>query len=606
MTTEPNLNDMDFLEVNEARIRFYLKTFGVDLLIATKSLLLMHPSVLTCVTAEEYDDYYHTLEQPFFANRNIMHTGFHVETILRQLILAYNQREIDKTVKEVKNDVEEMHKTIKEVRESLKELKSTLHDIDNDLKNLHHDYNEFNRSMKHLSKDIEDSKNEILHEQKKSFDHVYRHFNRMEDALKDFEKDIKTHFDNAFDDFKKKVDDAFDDFKKHFDEIIDRLRKQIKDAIEDAEDSIKHHTENKIDNLKHSINTHIDDTFREDSNYWEIFKRFLNEEVNRIINHAISRIKGIDELITLTQLGMGLGDIGTSCDNILTSIGGCIESVAAVGAVATAATSAAGAAASYSKQNHYRCGHILSKSENILRKTKTIENCFSPFKPNYYKWLDDNLSKKHGDIEKALDQYQKDHYDDIVKLVSNGCSKASDTISNDVANKIVGESWSKTNGTTSFYPTIVFIMKEFQTDGTDRRAQIKLRYLKNPEDITDEDVGKLIIKAESLRDFSYFYGIKRINFVSKNKLIKTTLYVKEENEAYKVLDSFGKLVELEWDQSDITITDGGRRGSITRRNKPLINIEPFVENYNDVFKVKLYRVVLLINGLRKPIILFQD
>ena len=44
--------------------------------------------------------------------------------------------------------------------------------------------------------------------------------------------------------------------------------------------------------------------------------------------------------------------------------------------------------------------------------------------------------------------------------------------------------------------------------------------------------------------------------------------------------------------------------SITRRNRPLAGIAAQYDDYNLVFQVEIYRIVLLVNGIENPIIRF--
>ncbi len=44
--------------------------------------------------------------------------------------------------------------------------------------------------------------------------------------------------------------------------------------------------------------------------------------------------------------------------------------------------------------------------------------------------------------------------------------------------------------------------------------------------------------------------------------------------------------------------------SITRRNRPLAGIAAQYDDYNLVFQVEIYRIVLLVNGIESPVILF--
>lgn len=180
------------------------------------------------------------------------------------------------------------------------------------------------------------------------------------------------------------------------------------------------------------------------------------------------------------------------------------------------------------------------------------------------------------------------------------------TISNAVTSKIIGESYSKWNSTNSYYPTIIFIMKELGPDTNIRRAQIKLRYVKKADEIDEKDIELLTEKASSLSNFQYVYGTLRVNFVSKDKNSKTTIFVSKKEEAIKLLNAFCDLCQIKWDESDLTFTQGAKRLPITRRSNPLGDYQIDIEDYNTEFTIQIHRIALLINGLEKPIILYDQ
>ena len=59
-----------------------------------------------------------------------------------------------------------------------------------------------------------------------------------------------------------------------------------------------------------------------------------------------------------------------------------------------------------------------------------------------------------------------------------------------------------------------------------------------------------------------------------------------------------------FEENNLSYTSGPRRVSITRRDGPLAGIPAQYDDYNLVFQVEIDRVVLLVNGIERPIVLF--
>lgn len=75
-------------------------------------------------------------------------------------------------------------------------------------------------------------------------------------------------------------------------------------------------------------------------------------------------------------------------------------------------------------------------------------------------------------IVEAINQLPDQIYDKF----QEGMPAAAETVSDQVALKVVGESYYKWNSVSSFYPTVVFIFREVETLHRPKRTQIKTRY----------------------------------------------------------------------------------------------------------------------------------
>nr|QWE36188.1 hypothetical protein [Oedogonium capilliforme]QWE36193.1 hypothetical protein [Oedogonium capilliforme] len=198
---------------------------------------------------------------------------------------------------------------------------------------------------------------------------------------------------------------------------------------------------------------------------------------------------------------------------------------------------------------------------------------------------------------------------DLLKVYSKNVTRSmSEDVSELVALKIVGESYFKWNLTTSYYPTVVFIFKEVSKDlvGIYRRVQIKLRYFKESNEVNSNDVSSLRKQCNDLKNLEYMYGQVRVNFVPPNKVGKTNLFVQDKETAIYLLAILCQIAGVEFNEGCLSLTEGRKKSFITRRTIPLDNYEPVLDSYQTIFKVRLYRVVLLINGLPQPIIIFRN
>jgi hypothetical protein len=64
-------------------------------------------------------------------------------------------------------------------------------------------------------------------------------------------------------------------------------------------------------------------------------------------------------------------------------------------------------------------------------------------------------------------------------------------------------------------------------------------------------------------------------------------------------------MDEDFDPSNVSFTVGRKRKTVTGRSTPLQGIRFQQDDYNSIFPLELYRVVLMINGLESPIVLFQ-
>ena len=83
------------------------------------------------------------------------------------------------------------------------------------------------------------------------------------------------------------------------------------------------------------------------------------------------------------------------------------------------------------------------------------------------------------------------------------------------------------------------------------------------------------------------------------------MYGESNHQIVQLFESILPVIEEPFQPNNLSYTSGPRKISITRRNKPLAGIPAQYDDYNLVFQVEIYRVVLLVNGIESPIVLLQ-
>jgi len=175
-----------------------------------------------------------------------------------------------------------------------------------------------------------------------------------------------------------------------------------------------------------------------------------------------------------------------------------------------------------------------------------------------------------------------------------------------VADKVVGESFARYNNTTSFYPTLIVVCLEKKQGPNKRRCQFKIKFNKLPDEITERDISDLKKHFSELKTHYINVGNMRATYVSSDKKFKNVLFVKEEKDAKDFFKFILPLVGREYDEKCFSFTTGRDRTSITRRKDPLSKLEPQTVNYREPFHAELYRVVLLVNGLERPLVIYRS
>lgn len=79
------------------------------------------------------------------------------------------------------------------------------------------------------------------------------------------------------------------------------------------------------------------------------------------------------------------------------------------------------------------------------------------------------------DLLKKAENWYKELIKEIKKMIDDFKKDLITEISDEICNKIVGESYYKWNSTNSFYPTLMFKFKEENINNRTRTTQLKLK-----------------------------------------------------------------------------------------------------------------------------------
>lgn len=205
-------------------------------------------------------------------------------------------------------------------------------------------------------------------------------------------------------------------------------------------------------------------------------------------------------------------------------------------------------------------------------------------------------------IESLLDA----KFEDLKKYLSDWKADLIKEIAQEVSLQVVGESYYKWDSVSTYYPTITFLFKEQGVSQYPRKSQIKLRLSKRNEELTDLDIKKLRTNCSLIVNSTYCYGTQRFNYVSTDKRFKTTVFGDNSSQIKALFNSLFKVISEPFEERNLSITSSRSRLNQTRRKSPLGDSDVNYISYNTPFVVKFKKAVLLVNGLKSPIVLAES
>ena len=351
----------------------------------------------------------------------------------------------------------------------------------------------------------------------------------------------------------------FNIFKNQLFDLLNQGFEQLTSHINDSNEHLKEFINHQADGLKEEIKECVQveaEGVKEDlKEYIRVESESIKQDVKVHLDYAEARI--------IAALEEGFASVTTA---ITVAVEGLLKAQTAMLLTAIGAVEATVDTALYSVRS------VLSRLQEIKEELSSIPE----------------------NVVKRLKQVYNKHKQEVILAISE-----------EVSLRIVGESYYKWNSTNSFYPTLVLKFKETHVFQKARVTQLKAKLKYTSAQLTDQILRELQLKIDGIKDLSYCHGPTRGNFVAKDKHFKTTVFANDKQEIETLLKAVLQVVEEPFIERNLSVTFGRKRESITRCTKPLGNTPVYVQDYNQSFRVQLYRAVLLVNGLERPIVFYK-
>lgn len=196
-------------------------------------------------------------------------------------------------------------------------------------------------------------------------------------------------------------------------------------------------------------------------------------------------------------------------------------------------------------------------------------------------------------MKESVNDWFDEHSDEILNNITLNVSES-----------IVGESYIKYDSSTSYWPTLMFKFKSADINIKSHYSQIKIRYYKKPDDISDVDIENLKQKIDEIKSITYMQGNLRANYVDEQRLFRTTVFVSNKGEVINLLNTIIPIGLLNFNEKQLSYTEQNLRINITKRKTTINNIELNTRKKFIETQMQLRSVFLQINGLEKQIKLY--
>lgn len=261
------------------------------------------------------------------------------------------------------------------------------------------------------------------------------------------------------------LDDCCEDIKVMLNQIQDYLKifkSDVRDLVRDYHHRTVYFINKKFDDIysfyaneKNSLINYLPDLKAE---LKELIRDVVSEELDGINNKLNAIEQKVDilngKVSTVEEL------IGTATTTIVGAVEGVEASIATLGTALTAGFA------------------VLETS--IGGVTTLIEGKFIIDKREIY--------KKIGETESHINKFTGTKIDDVNKFLNDKDKGLPFILQTEVTANIVGESYAKWDSISMYFPSVVFTFVEVTENNKSRRSQIKVRYNKTSQEMTDTDL----------------------------------------------------------------------------------------------------------------------
>lgn len=193
----------------------------------------------------------------------------------------------------------------------------------------------------------------------------------------------------------------------------------------------------------------------------------------------------------------------------------------------------------------------------------------------------------------------------LMEVIKKTFTKLKEDFLEEVALRIVGESYYRWDNMSHYYPTCIFVFIQLNTERTPKRSQIKTRLPVVNDQYTDKYQKALKDRVLRNTDLHYSHGNQRATFVSETKNFKTTVFFENAGEVTQLFIRLCSIIQTPFSEKQLSITLSGPRKRIDLNKPEITHLNNNPLNYHVPVPLTLYRVAVLINGSEKPNVIYQ-